>query len=638
MRSPSFVVLVSLAVLGSASPLARSNHVVHERRSAPPSGWQVRDRVEGHIKMPLKIGLKQRNLDRGAHYLDEVSRPGSAKYGQHWSPKDIVDMFSPSQESADSVTTWLTESGIASDRIGQHFNQGWIEVEDATVAEIEALLQTEYYYFDHKHGSSSIACNDYSVPTDLSSEHIDFIMPTVHFDARVRPSQEELLRKKRDLPSLFANTTASLPKPGKEIDINAIDLELTGCDAQITPDCLRALYNLTTGTYNLSSYGIVEYGFQSYLPDDLDLFFANFSSEQTGERPLLASVDGGAPQSLIQTFSFNGESDLDLQYAMSLSYPQQITLFQVGDDEESASFNNFLDAIDASYCTYDGGDVAGVDGTYPDTKPGGYKYQDCGTYAAPSVISTSYGYDESDLTVPYANRQCYEYMKLGLAGTTILYSSGDSGVAGNGDQCLDDGVRFSPSFPPTCPYVTAVGATQIPTGTDLTTALASGTQPETASETVIYSGGGFSNYFDIPSYQAEAVAGFLADYPPPYAARRYNNTGTSRAYPDVSANGANYVVAIDGGFELVYGTSASSPVFGSVIALINNELVAAGKSPVGFINPTLYAYPDVMNDVTEGTNEGCDTDGFSSAPGWDPVTGLGTPNYTAMLALFQSLQ
>lgn len=181
-----------------------------------------------------------------------------------------------------------------------------------------------------------------------------------------------------------------------------------------------------------------------------------------------------------------------------------------------------------------------------------------------------------------------------------------------------------------------MGATQVPTGTDITTAIASGTQPETACETVIYSGGGFSNYFSIPSYQSDAVESFLTNYPPSYSSERYNTTG-SRAYPDVSANGANYVVAVDGGFELVYGTSASSPVFGSIIALINNELVAAGKSPVGFINPTLYAYSDVLNDITEGGNQGCDTDGFESAPGWDPVTGLGTPNYEAMLELFLSL-
>lgn len=95
MRTPSFVVLASLVVLGSASPFSRSSHVVHEKRLAPPSGWQVRDRVEGHIKMPLKVGLKQRNLDLGAAYLDDVSRPGSAKYGQHWSAKEIMDMFSP---------------------------------------------------------------------------------------------------------------------------------------------------------------------------------------------------------------------------------------------------------------------------------------------------------------------------------------------------------------------------------------------------------------------------------------------------------------------------------------------------------------------------------------------------------------
>lgn len=96
MLCHSFVALAALAMLGSASPLtSRSDHVVHERRSAPPSGWQARDRVDGHIKMPLRIGLKQRNLDMGAHYLDEVSNPRSSKYGQHWSADDVIRMFEP---------------------------------------------------------------------------------------------------------------------------------------------------------------------------------------------------------------------------------------------------------------------------------------------------------------------------------------------------------------------------------------------------------------------------------------------------------------------------------------------------------------------------------------------------------------
>ena len=50
---------------------------------------------------------------------------------------------------------------------------------------------------------------------------------------------------------------------------------------------------------------------------------------------------------------------------------------------------------------------------------------------------------------------------------------------------------------------------------------------------------------------------------------------------------ANYVTAIDGTFFLVYGTSASSPVVGSIITLINDARLFEGKSPVGFINPVL---------------------------------------------------
>lgn len=79
------------------------------------------------------------------------------------------------------------------------------------------------------------------------------------------------------------------------------------------------------------------------------------------------------------------------------------------------------------------------------------------------------------------------------------------------------------------------------------------------------------------------------------------------------------MIAIDGEFGLVYGTSASSPTFGSILTLINQERLAAGKSSIGFINPVAYAHPEVFNDVTEGTNQGCGTVGFSAAPGWDPV-------------------
>lgn len=68
--------------------------------------------------------------------------------------------------------------------------------------------------------------------------------------------------------------------------------------------------------------------------------------------------------------------------------------------------------------------------------------------------------------------------------------------------------------------------------------------PETACQSVIYSGGGFSNYFATPDYQKSQVQGYLANYPPSYTGAQYNNTGTSRGFPDLSANGANYVVSV----------------------------------------------------------------------------------------------
>ncbi|KAK4574699.1 hypothetical protein LTR86_001540 [Recurvomyces mirabilis] len=88
----------------------------------------------------------------------------------------------------------------------------------------------------------------------------------------------------------------------------------------------------------------------------------------------------------------------------------------------------------------------------------------------------------------------------------------------------------------------------------------------------------------------------------------------------------------------IFGTSLSSPIFGSVLTLINEELTRAGKPPVGFVNPALYAHPYVLNDITNGSNANCDGPGFQTSVGWDPVTGLGTPNYPKMLELFMGLK
>ncbi|KAF7375848.1 Peptidase S53 domain-containing protein [Mycena sanguinolenta] len=146
-----------------------------------------------------------------------------------------------------------------------------------------------------------------------------------------------------------------------------------------------------------------------------------------------------------------------------------------------------------------------------------------------------------------------------------------------------------------------------------------------------FSAGGFSNYFGIPSYQATDVAAYLSTLGTTDSGK-FNTTG--RGYPDVAFQGVNFDIAWDTEIGTVSGTSCSSPAFASVIALLNDQLIAAGKSPLGFLNPFLYSAAGraALNDITSGDNPGCSTNGFSAVAGWDPVTGLGTPNFTALQA------
>jgi tripeptidyl-peptidase-1 len=229
-------------------------------------------------------------------------------------------------------------------------------------------------------------------------------------------------------------------------------------------------------------------------------------------------------------------------------------------------------------------------------------------------------------------------MKLGLQGVSVLYASGDSGAASNGQECCvnancaggtfqegTSGGFFAPSFAASCPYVTAVGATTINSGSTVK-------DQESAAG---FSGGGFSNVFSMPTYQKSAVSTYLANTTFPFNSSLFNQAG--RAYPDISANGENIGIVLNGSFSGVGGTSASCPIVASVFTLINNQLIAAGKPVIGFANPVLYAHPEGMNDIVTGNAPACATDGFAAVPGWDPITGLGTPDYVKLLKVFMDL-
>lgn len=85
---------------------------------------------------------------------------------------------------------------------------------------------------------------------------------------------------------------------------------------------------------------------------------------------------------------------------------------------------------------------------------------------------------------------------------------------------------------------------------------------------------------------------------------------------------------------VISGTSASAPLTAGIFTLVNDALLASGKSPLGFLNPWLYSkgYKG-LTDITNGTSHGCNVDGFPVTKGWDPVTGFGTPNFPDLVKL-----
>eukprot|EP00421_Protoceratium_reticulatum_P041138 CAMPEP_0168449620 /NCGR_PEP_ID=MMETSP0228-20121227/47695_1 /TAXON_ID=133427 /ORGANISM="Protoceratium reticulatum, Strain CCCM 535 (=CCMP 1889)" /LENGTH=585 /DNA_ID=CAMNT_0008464173 /DNA_START=43 /DNA_END=1800 /DNA_ORIENTATION=- len=243
----------------------------------------------------------------------------------------------------------------------------------------------------------------------------------------------------------------------------------------------------------------------------------------------------------------------------------------------------------------------------------------------PQVHSVSYGNDErQQSSVQYMLTCNTAFMKAGARGISILFASGDQGVCGR-EGCGVFKFRFKPDFPAGSPYITAVG------GTDFAS-----NPPAIGEESAWQSGGGgFSDTFPVPDYQKEAVSAYKSNPDANLPPQAYWNA-TGRGYPDVAALGGTktpYCVSSGGEFGGVAGTSASCPVVAGVFARLNSLRLAAGKPPMGFLNPFIYQNPSGFQDVTLGCNKASRNYGFTAVKGWDAATGFGTPNFEALSKL-----
>jgi kumamolisin len=218
----------------------------------------------------------------------------------------------------------------------------------------------------------------------------------------------------------------------------------------------------------------------------------------------------------------------------------------------------------------------------------------------PSVVSISWGAAESNWTQQARDALNQAIAAASAVAVSVCVASGDGGSSDG----VNDGTPHV-DFPASSPYALGCGGTTM-TASDETIV------SETAWSD---SGGGVSDFFAVPSWQSKA------NVPPPPA----GSTG-GRGVPDVAGDAdpnTGYRIRVDGSNIVAGGTSAVAPLWAALIALMNQQV---GQN-LGFVNSNLYAVPGYPNnpgplhDITSGSNGA-----YAARPGWDPCTGLGTPD------------
>ncbi|OAA82017.1 tripeptidyl-peptidase [Akanthomyces lecanii RCEF 1005] len=594
-----------------------------------PSEWKRIRRAYPNELVDVSIGLVQHGFASLEQRLLQVSTPTHPEYGKHLSTRQIQKLLRPKPDHFRSVLEWLSESGgLMARNVSKSSAGDWLEI-SMPIKSLEHLLQTEYWIFEHiPSGTIAVRTLEWSLPTHLL-DVVEVIAPTNVF---ILPTAQ----LKYGAPAPLWETEGRVPTHEELVEEDWLDrghLDIPAEDAlsanptpaeacnrlAISSLCLRVLY----GTWGYSprisaasrknSMGMVNFLGQVANRSDVALYLARYRPDAAAAHAEAAFsvelVSGGDDQQTPNTPQQNKdqkgyEGALDAQTMLGISWPTPLVMYNVGGKPPFRPLSMHTKNTNEPY-------LAWLRHMQSVENP-------------PSVISISYAEDEKLVPPEYARRVCAEFAQLAARGVSVLVASGDYGV-GRTKQCVtldEKRRRFMPSFPASCPYVTAVGATRF-------------IEPEMVAfdaRSSYASGGGFSDVFAQPAYQRQAVESYLAELDRRVEEESgqedyrglFNRTG--RAYPDIAAMGYHFSVLWGAVAHLQDGTSASTPTVAAIIGLVNDALIDAGRPPLGFLNPWLYsAGASAFRDVKVGSNMGCNTSGFPATEGWDPATGLGTP-------------
>jgi kumamolisin len=358
--------------------------------------------------------------------------------------------------------------------------------------------------------------------------------------------------------------------------------------AGYTGNQVASFYNFPTGVDGTGeTIGIIELG-GGFKAADIATYFQEIGVPAPSVTAV--PVDGGTNAPTTPD-SADGEVLLDIEVAGAVAPGAKIVVYFAA----GATDQDFLNAISAA--VHD-------------------------SVNNPSVISISWGGPESASDASFQTQFDEILQSAAALGITVTVASGDSGAADEPPTSWDGKVHVD--FPASSPHALGCGGTAIQVSGSAITAESIWNEDVTSRTDTSFgaSGGGISEVFPVPSFQAGLKL-------PPNA----STGGTGRGVPDVAGDGdpeTGYRVRVDGQEFPVGGTSAVAPLWAALVALLNQKL---GKR-VGFLNSLLYAHPECLVPVTVGGNQvGPNHIGYVAGPGWNACAGLGRPDGAKILAM-----
>ncbi|KAJ7156355.1 family S53 protease [Mycena filopes] len=546
-----------------------------ERRDTAPAGFTHIGSAQADEILTLRLALTQGNIPGLHDTVYEVSTPGNARYGQYLSREEVATFIAPSSETLAAVNSWLGSNELTASPITSAGD--WILV-NMTVSQANTLLDADFSTFQNDATNTTlIRTLSYSVPAALKSS-IGWIHPTIAFPEA---------KSARPASTVKRPTTAATARPPAGSVSAACRLNTSW-----TPTCIQELYGIPTTPAKAASHVFGISGFDNDFANlrDLKTYLETYRPDMNPNTTFgLITLDGGLNNQLPGGAGLTGNADTQIGVGLTNGVP--VTFISTGtlpDDllVEMLDQANFLVSME---------------------------------HPPQTILNTETPQLESLLSSPaIAISMCNAYAQLAARGVSYIVQTN---IWGAGSVPIENCKSFDASFPATCPFVTAVGATEFDTDDP----------EEIASQ---FSGGGFSILFPRPKYQDAAVSGYLKKTGNTHATA-FNISG--RAIPDVAALWDVTWIFAGEVIDFLASVEYSADIFASIVALLNNERIAAGKPGLGFLNPLIYGNGDAFKDMKTGSNPGCNTPGFNSTVGWDPVTGFGSPSYSKLHAVCDKL-